>query len=60
MFARTATGEFFNLLRAPDQPLLVVGDVPMLRELTARTKTLKKKRKVARKSARAASDAERG
>ena len=52
VFARTATGEFINLLRAPDQPMLVVGDVPMLRELTARTKTLKKKRKVARKSAR--------
>jgi DNA-binding transcriptional MerR regulator len=50
VFARTATGEFINVLRAPDQPLLVVGDVPMLRELTARTRTSKKKRKVSRKS----------
>jgi DNA-binding transcriptional MerR regulator len=59
VFARTSTGEFINILRAPDQPMLVVGDVPMLRELTARTKTLKKKRKVGRKSARTASNVER-
>ncbi len=49
VFARTADGEFINILRAPDQPMLVVGDEPMLRELTARTKPAKKKRKVGRK-----------
>ena len=54
VFARTANGEFINILRAPDQPLLVVGDAPMLRELTARTRTPKRKRKVRRKSARSA------
>jgi DNA-binding transcriptional MerR regulator len=51
LFARTATGEFVNILRAPDQPLLVVGDVPALRELTARTKPAKRKKKAGRKPA---------
>ena len=50
VFARTAGGEFVNLLRAPDQPMLVVGDMPMLKELTARTKPARKK-KTAKKSA---------
>lgn len=50
IFARTSTGEFVNLLRAPDQPMLVVGDIPMLKELTARTRPVKKKKKAAGKS----------
>ncbi len=50
VFARTATGEFVNLLRAPDQPMLVVGDIPMLKALTARTRPLRKKKKAAGKS----------
>ena len=52
VFARTASGEFINVLRAPDQPLLVIGDAPVLRELTARTRTPKRKKKAARKSVR--------
>jgi DNA-binding transcriptional MerR regulator len=48
IYARTADGEFINLLRAPDQPLLVVGDLPMLRELTARTTATRKRKKGAR------------
>jgi len=51
VFARTADGDFINVLRSPDQPMLVIGDVPMLRELTARTKPAKRKRKAGRKSA---------
>jgi len=51
VFARTATGEFVNLLRAPDQPMLVVGDIPMLKELTARTRPVRKKRKAGGKAA---------
>ena len=47
IFARTASGEFINLLRAPDQPMLVVGELPMLKELTARTKPARKKKKPA-------------
>ena len=48
IYARTASGEFYNVLRAPSQPLLVVGLEPSLRELTARvhaTRKRKKKRK---------------
>jgi DNA-binding transcriptional MerR regulator len=37
IYARTAEGEFINLLRAPDQPMLVVGSDLPLRELTAKT-----------------------
>jgi DNA-binding transcriptional MerR regulator len=36
IYARTEHGEYFNLLRAPDQPLLVVSEKD-LRELTVRT-----------------------
>jgi DNA-binding transcriptional MerR regulator len=52
IFARTADGEFVNILRAPDQPLLVVGDLPLLKELTARTKPSKRKKKAGPKSGR--------
>ena len=51
VFARTADGDFINVLRSPDQPMLVIGDVPMLRELTARTKPAKRKKKAGRKLA---------
>lgn len=44
IYARTADGEFINLLRAPDQPLLVVGDLPLLKELTAKTRPSKRKK----------------
>jgi DNA-binding transcriptional MerR regulator len=33
IYARTARGEVFNLLKDPAQPLLVVGDEGMLKEL---------------------------
>lgn len=36
IYARTAGGEFYNLLRAPAQPMLVLGAEPALEELTAR------------------------
>jgi DNA-binding transcriptional MerR regulator len=45
VYARTATGEFFNLFRNPAQPLLVVDPDPQLRELKARERTRKGKRK---------------
>ena len=44
VYARTETGEFFNLLRAPDQPLLVVGDGADLRGLSARSRPRRKKK----------------
>jgi len=42
IYARTAAGAFFNLLKAPSQPLLVIGDEGLLKTLggkvRARTK----------------------
>lgn len=53
IYARMPGGEFINVLRAPDQPLLVIGEGLPLRQLTARTKPQsrkKKKGKAGRKS----------
>ncbi len=44
IYARMPEGEFVNVLRAPDQPLLVIGDGLPLRQLTARTKSHNKKK----------------
>ena len=38
IYARTAAGAFFNLLRSPSQPLLVVGNDDKLRQLTGRAR----------------------
>ena len=43
VYARTAGGQFYNLLKAPDQPMLVVGDEGLLKELRGRVKTTKRK-----------------
>jgi DNA-binding transcriptional MerR regulator len=43
IYARTAAGEFFNVLRDPDQALLVVGNEPELRALTAKARGVRKK-----------------
>jgi DNA-binding transcriptional MerR regulator len=43
VYGRTANGDLFNLLRDPLQPLLMIADVPGLRELTARA-TRKRRR----------------
>jgi DNA-binding transcriptional MerR regulator len=50
IYARTASGEFYNLLRAPDQPLLVIGEELPLRELSAKGGPRRRKRKKARPS----------
>lgn len=42
IYARTERGEFYNLLRAPTQPLLVIGNEGLLRELGGK---VRKKRK---------------
>jgi len=46
IYARTDGGQFFNLLRAPTQPLLVVGNENSLKELKLRmrSKTRRKKK----------------
>jgi DNA-binding transcriptional MerR regulator len=43
IYARTARGQFYNLLKAPTQPLLVVGDEGLLKELSGRVRARKKK-----------------
>ncbi len=50
VYARTADGQFFNLLRAPGQPMLVVGNESALKELKLRmrSKARKKKRAASR------------
>jgi DNA-binding transcriptional MerR regulator len=59
IYARTASGEFFNLLRDPDQALLVVGDEPKLHALTAKVRRTRKK-PGKKKPARADTRAEAG
>jgi DNA-binding transcriptional MerR regulator len=39
VYARTTGGQFFNLLRAPSQPLLVVGEEGTLKELKLRMRS---------------------
>ena len=48
IYARTEAGQFFNLLREPTQPLLVIGEEGDLRELSSRLR--RRKKKVARRS----------
>jgi DNA-binding transcriptional MerR regulator len=50
VYARTNTGAFFNLLKTPGQPLLVVGNEGALKELSGR---LRRRRRAARKGRRA-------
>ena len=44
IYARTTSGSFFNLLKAPAQPLLVIGNEGALKELSGKLKTKRKKR----------------
>jgi DNA-binding transcriptional MerR regulator len=43
IFARTASGAFFNLLKTPNQPLLVVGNEGLLKHLSGKVKRTKRK-----------------
>ncbi len=45
IYARTSRGDFFNLLRTPAQPLLVVGDEALLRKLSGKLQPRRRKRK---------------
>jgi DNA-binding transcriptional MerR regulator len=63
VYARTAEGQFYNLLRDPAQPLLVIGPEPEWRELASRAhsgrgrkksrKAMEKKKKKDRRKDRA-------
>jgi DNA-binding transcriptional MerR regulator len=44
IYARTSSGAFFNLLKAPTQPLLVIGDEGLLRALSGKARTKRVKR----------------
>jgi DNA-binding transcriptional MerR regulator len=46
IYARTASGEFFNLLKTPTQPLMIVGDETTLKELSGKLKVKRKKLKL--------------
>ena len=45
IYARTARGQFFNLLKTPSQPLLAIGDEKLLRELSSSLRTRRKKKR---------------
>jgi DNA-binding transcriptional MerR regulator len=45
IYARTDNGHFFNLLRAPTQPLLVVGNEGSLKELKLRMRSKARRRR---------------
>ncbi len=42
IYAKTAGGEFYNLLRAPSQPLLTIGDEGLLKDLSGKVRGRKK------------------
>ena len=44
IYARTDRGEFFNLLKEPTQPLLVVGNEGLLKELSSTLRTGRSRR----------------
>ena len=52
IYARTARGEFYNLLKEPTQPLLVIGDEGLLRELGGKVRRRRKGRGKKRETAR--------
>src|SRR5499427_4573087 len=45
IYARTESGSFFNLLKSPGQPMLVVGDEGALKELSGQLRRRRRKRR---------------
>ena len=45
IYARTAGGQFFNLLKTPAQPLLAIGDEGLLKELRGKVKPKSRKKR---------------
>ncbi len=52
IYARTTTGAFFNLLKMPTQPLLVVGDEEKLKQLSGKLRSRRKSNRGARRDRR--------
>jgi DNA-binding transcriptional MerR regulator len=46
IYARTASGAFFNLLRSPAQALMVVGNEGLLKDLSGKVRTRARRKKV--------------
>ena len=44
VYARTASGAFFNLLRTPAQPLLVIGNERLLKDLSSSMRPRRRKK----------------
>jgi len=44
IYGRTDTGEFYNLLESPGQPLMVIGNEGLLKELGGKVRATRKKR----------------
>lgn len=49
IYARTAAGAFFNLLKMPTQPLLVVGGEDQLKQLSGKLRARKRSSRATRK-----------
>jgi DNA-binding transcriptional MerR regulator len=49
VYARTAKGQFYNLLRDPEQPLLVIEPDPEWRDIASRAHAVRGRRKKPRK-----------
>jgi DNA-binding transcriptional MerR regulator len=59
IYARSGGGVFFNLLESPHQPLLVVGDEGLLKELSGKIRPRTRKRKTRKGIARDLSGSEK-
>jgi DNA-binding transcriptional MerR regulator len=44
IYAKMASGQFYNLLETPTQPLLVIGNEGLLKELSGKVRAKRKKR----------------
>jgi DNA-binding transcriptional MerR regulator len=51
IYARTESGAFFNLLKTPTQPLLVVGNEGLLKQLSGKVRRTKRKKKASEHAA---------
>jgi DNA-binding transcriptional MerR regulator len=45
IYARTASGAFFNLLKTPSQPLLVIGNEGLLKDLSSSMRPMRPRRR---------------
>ena len=45
IYARTPSGQFFNLLKTPAQPLLAIGNEGLLKELRGKVKSKTRKKR---------------